>query len=95
MIHQVQRGAIWRNTWRLAYGNLRGTNLWLILVGGGRIVTQLKASTGDISIDHSASTATASLDTGKLPAGSYEAHLHLWLADGTRTSEPPVTLVVS
>jgi len=95
VIHQVQRGAIWRNTWRLARGDLRGANVWLILATNGQTVAKVLANTGAISIDHTASTATVSFDTQALPPGAYDAHFHLWLADGTRASETPEKLVIS
>ena len=38
--------------------------------------------------------ATVSFDTQPLPPGTYDAHFHLWLSDGTRASEPPEKLVI-
>lgn len=94
MAHQVQRGSIWRHTWRLARGDLRGSSVWLTVMLGGKVVSSVKAHTGSIVIDHAASTATVSFDTQPLPPGTYDAHFHLWLADGTRASEPPEKLII-
>jgi hypothetical protein len=97
----IHHGEFWRRAWRLTNADggqldLHGAHLVLTISDyrGSAPALTLKATLGQIQIDHAAGIARVAMPTARLPLGAYQAVLNITLADGTQRAEPPQALII-